>query len=149
MDKSPVMKSCTKHYELTNIDHLNNYVLALDKVVNNSHKYTVIDNDIRLDMFGNPFIIFQYGDNTAEEEKRKKQFSYFGEIISIANLERFDDLTEKHWANEIQMTLIKEYSTKDKENPMHYKLVIYYKVNDSNIINQEQGSSTMPVDKRK
>lgn len=148
MEKIPVMKSCSKYYELTNIDSLNNYVLALDKVINNPHKYTVVDNDIRFDMFGNPFVIFQYGDKPDMEEKKKKQFSFFGEIISIINLDRYDDLTDKHWAKEIVMTFVKEYSTKDKENPMHYKLVIYYKANDGNVLEPEKAVAIMPVEKK-
>jgi hypothetical protein len=148
MEKAPLMKSCSKYYELTNIDSLNNYVLALDKVINNPHKYAVVDNDIRFDIFGNPFVIFQYSDKPDMEEKKKKQYSFFGEIISIANLERYDDLTNKHWAKEIVITFIKEYSTKDKENPMHYKLVIYYKVNDGNILESEKAKSIMPVDRK-
>lgn len=149
MEKSPVLKSISKYFELTNQDYLNDYILMLDKVTNNPHKYTVVDNDIRLDMFGNPFVIFQVADNTEMEEKKKKQYSFFGEIISIVHLDRFDELTNKHWNNEIKMTLVKEYSTKDKENPMHYKLVIYYKTNDSNVLDSTKALEAMPVDKRK
>ena len=90
-----------------------------------------------------------YGTDEEGDEKKKKEYSFFGEIISIIHLDRFDELTNKHWANEIKMTLVKEYSTKDKENPMHYKLVIYYKVNDSNVLDTIKAQEAMPVDKRK
>jgi len=149
MEKSPVLKSKSQYFDLTNTDHLRDYALALDKVSNNPHKYTVVDNDIRYDMFGNPFVIYQYADNIEMEEKRKKQFSYFGEIISIKNLDTFDDLTTKHWANEIKMTFVREFSTKDKENPMHYKIVIYYKVNNNNTLDGEKAVREMPVERKK
>ena len=126
MESAPVLVSRSFYFELTNSDHLHEYCLELDKIKNSPHKYNIVDNDIRYDIFGNPFVILQYADNINEEQKIKKLFSYFGEIISIKNLERFDSLTTDHWAGKINMTFIQEYSTKDKENPMHYKIIIYY-----------------------
>ena len=79
------LKSRSQYFALTNTEHLSDYVLELDKIANNNHKYTIVDNEIRLDMFGNPFVILQYADNPEMEEKKKKQFSFFGELISISN----------------------------------------------------------------
>lgn len=149
MEKPPVMISHTQFFQLTDKDDLEAYASLLSKINSNTHKYKLVDNDVRLDMFGNPFIIFQYGDIEEEEEKIKKKFDFFGEIISIINLSRYDELTTDHWAEKIKMTLVKEYTTKDKENPMHYKLVIYYKINEGNTLEEKNAIETMPVDKRK
>jgi hypothetical protein len=148
MEKTPVVKSHSEYFELTNTDELGEYVLLLDKIANNNHKYHIVDNDIRLDMFGNPFIIFQYSDITdLEEKKLKKKFSFFGEIISRIHLDEYDDLINKDWAKEIKLCYIGEFTTKDKENPMFYRIVIYYKINDKNVLDGSLLNQYMPNDK--
>ena len=149
MEKTPVIKSHSEYFELTNTDELSKYVLLLDKIAHNNHKYQIVDNDIRLDMFGNPFIIFQYRDTVdLEERKTKKKFSFFGEIISRIHLDEFDELVNKDWAKEIKLCYIGEFTTKDKENPMFYRIVIYYKVNEKNALdNGVLMNQYMPNDK--
>jgi hypothetical protein len=150
MEKTPVIKSHSEYFELTNTDELNEYVLLLDKISHNNHKYQIVDNDIRLDMFGNPFIIFQYRDIIDLEEKAKnvkKKYSFFGEIISRIHLDEFDELVNKDWAKEIKICYIGEFTTKDKENPMFYRIVIYYKINDKNVADSYLVNQFMPNDK--
>lgn len=144
MEKSPVYKSLTKVLELTSIEQLTEYVTYLQNVANNPHKYSLIDNTIKADMFGNPFIVIQLKDNVDEEEKQKKEFSLFGQIISQVHLDDYDKLTDDHWDNKIKLTYIQDFYVKDKENPMYYKLVIYYKVNEANILKSDQVKLLMP-----
>lgn len=147
MEKQPERKSITKYFDLTNTDHLIEYCQYLDKVANNAHKYIIIDNGIRYDMFGNPFIIFHISDFIDQDEKKKNKISFFAEIISIRNLESYDDLVTKHWEEKIRLCFVEEFSTKDKENPMHYKIIIYYKVNNENILDKE-AEKLMPKPKK-
>lgn len=144
MEKTPTYKSTTKIFELTDIEKLNEYTSILSNIANNIHKYTLIDNCLQLDMFGNPFIILQIKDNIDLEEKKVKTFSFFGQIISEVNLVNYDQLTDDHWADIIRLVYCDDFYVKDKENPMYYKIVIYYKINDSNILQSDFAKLLMP-----
>ena len=147
MEKPPVVVSHSKFYDLTDISDLNDYALHLDKITNNPHKYAIVDNEIQTDGYGNPYILFHYSDVLVEEEKKYKKFSYFSEIISMRNLDLYDSLITDHWAGNIVITFVRDYSTKDEQkNIMHFRILIYYKTNEANVLEPEKGKSLMPVE---
>ena len=126
MESKPKFKSVSALYNITNIDDLNKYTSALQKVYNNPHKYMIIENEIRTDIFGEPYVIFQYKLNEAEEDYLKQKQTYFGEYLSIpSGLEDFDDIATKNMNDELRIIYYKDYETKDKLNPQKYRIVLY------------------------
>lgn len=150
MESTPKVKSVSKLYKLTSIEGLNNYALALEKVHNNLHKYSVVDNEIKEDILGDPYVVFQYMDTEDLEERNKQKVSYFAELLNIpSRLEDFDDIVTKHWNNELVMTFYHEYSNKDKMNPILYRIVIYFVTIKGGVTDKEDMDKVTPTAKKK
>ena len=144
MEKPPVKVSHSEYLELTNIDHLNRYTELIGKINNSKDRYGIIDNDVRLDTFGNPYIIFHYYEIPEVKERKIPGFTFFGEIISMSNLDKFDSLITDHWAEKIKLIYLQEFSNRDKEAPMIYKLVIYYKTKNGKQLTEEEKQLLSP-----
>ena len=148
MEKPPVKVSRSEHLELTNVDHLNRYTELLGKIHNNVHKYGIIDNEVRIDALGNPYLVFHYYDIPLEKERKIKGLDFFGEVIQMADLDKFDSLITDHWADKIKLIYLQEFSTKDKEAPVTYKLAIYHKVKDGKQLNELEKQVLAPRQSR-
>ena len=147
MQKQPVRKSKSQFFPLTDTTSRNAYVLELDKLANNPHKYEVVRNEIKCDRSGNAEVILQYIDNTDEEEHSKKSVSYFAEMIEIpGGLDSYDSLCDEVMANKINITYEKDFVYADKEVSFNYRLVFYYKRNPKNVLKGERYKSVMPTE---
>jgi len=145
MEAPLVVKSRSRFLNLTNLESLNDYTNLLAKIYNNPHKYAIIDGEIKVDTFGDPYITFQYSDIENLEETQKPKATFFGEIIFLrSNLEIFDQLTDDHVAQKIKILFAKDYTTKDKTNPVMYRLVIYMQAIKGETINQKDITSVIP-----
>lgn len=150
MEKPLRLKSVSKYFKLTSIDGLNDYCNELQRIHNNLHKYRIVDNEIKEDIFGEPYIVFQYFDTEDIEEKIKQQVTYFGEILSVPfKLQEYDDIVTKYINNELMIIFNKEYTVKDKLNPLIYRLVIYYIANRGNVPDEEDSKKIVPKSKGK
>lgn len=150
MEPTPVFKSRTKFFSLTNLDNLIAYCGLLEKCYNNKHKYNIVDNEIKVDSFGDPYVIFQYYEKEGLDERIKSTASFFGEIFPLkSDLERYDTLVNDHNATNIQITFINDYTTKDKINPFMYRLVIYFKIAKNETVDSEAAKNISPLKKDK
>ena len=96
MEPKPKLGFKAKYFSLTSTQDLNGYSTLLATIYNNLHKYKIVSNIIKLDMFGNPYIIFTYKDNLSETEKEESPIDCFGEIIPVSNLERYETICTSH-----------------------------------------------------
>ena len=139
-------KSKSKFLQLTNIEDLNEYTNLLAKCYNNPHKYSMPSNDIQIDTFGDPYIIFQYFDIESLEETKKPKVSFFGQIILLrSDLDLFDRLTDDHHCGMIKMIFAQDFTTKDKINPLLYRLVLYMKANSGEAIDPKLAEAVTPT----
>jgi hypothetical protein len=134
MEASPKITSHSKFFSLTSTDTLNEYCLLLDKVSNSPNKYNIYNNDIEYDPFGNPYVIFQYYNKQEEQERVIKKTSFFGEIIDIYDLEKYDSLVNDHSAKKVKLSYIKLCTEKLKETFRIYYIVIYVKPEEGFVI---------------
>lgn len=150
MESAPKLKSISKLYRLTSIEGLNNYALALEKIHNNLQKYSVVDNEIKEDILGDPYVILQYMNIEDVAECNKQKVSYFAELLSVpSRLEDFDNIVTKHWSNELVMTFCHDYSNRDKMNPILYKIVIYFVVIKGGTVDKKEVDKVKPISKKK
>lgn len=134
MEKRPKLKSISKYYELTSLDQLHEYVETLQFIYNTPEKYQIVDNEVRTDNFGSPYIIFQYFENDLVEDRLVVKAVFHGVIYSIpSHLEEFDKIATKHINDELKMFFVQDYQIKDKENPLLYRLVMYLVPNEEPI----------------
>ena len=145
MEAKPKLRSRSHYLQLTNIDDITKYASLLGAVLNNAHKYVVVDNTIKADIFGNPYIIFSYSDNENEEERIQDKYSVFGKIVSVGYIQDYDDLVTDHWAGKIKLIYVQDYCTKDKEAPFLFKLMIFVKAHVNQNIKDEDLQRVKPV----
>lgn len=135
MEPKPKLGFKAKYFSLTSTQDLNGYSTLLATIYNNLHKYKIVSNIIKLDMFGNPYIIFTYKDNLSETEKEESPIDCFGEIIPVSNLERYETICTSHLNKELEIIYINEFMTKSKEDdifvPIIFYIVIYLKTNSN------------------
>ena len=150
MEKSPVKKSCSALFKLSNKQDLKEYIAVLDKIANNDHKYIILNNQIQNDCYGDPYVIMHYVNMTEEEERSKNKMHYSAEIINIPNeLEKFDTLMEKIWSKEIVLTFMEDFQHKEADFFFLYKLIFYYKASPKTILKRDKFTQTMPVEEKK
>lgn len=140
MEASPKRKSQTLYYNLANTDEMYQYASYLGKLYNNLHKYTIVSNDILEDQFGSPYVLLHYYDNLGLEERQhnKKAVMFDCKIFFVPNnLDEWDEIITRHIdeADQLKITFIGDYTIKDKENPLIFKLVIYVQpaINDATV----------------
>jgi len=144
MELPSLPKSRSKFFQLTNSSDLNDYTNLLAKCANNQHKYSVPENPIQVDSFGDPYVVFQYFDDESVEDSKKNKVTFFGQILQLrspSDLATFDELTDDHHAAKIKIVYAYDYTTKDKIAPVIYRLVIYTQA----IKGESIDNKTLPV----
>lgn len=148
MEPKPKLAFKAKYFSLTNTQELDGYASLLANIYNNMHKYDIVSNMIKLDMFGNPYIVFTYKDNLSETEKEEKIVDCLGEIIPVHDLERYETLCTSHLNKELEIIYINEFMTKSKEDdifvPIIYYIVIFLKTNGNIRIKPNLASKIKP-----
>lgn len=122
MEKTPTFRSKSQLFFLNRQQRLSDYCAELGKVLNNSQKYDIVNNVIEMTRFKEPFVVFQYQDNTGIKEKQTEKFEVFGEIITEEKLGHYDDIVSDHWAKKLTLTFDMNYTNSDG---LFYKIIIY------------------------
>lgn len=125
MEPSPKRQSFSKFLKLDVTENLLEYCLLLEKVLNSPNKYVVVDNTVKRDCFGSPFIVFHYMDNLSEPEREKPKYNVRGNIISFLNLEGFDSVVTKDWEGSLKLIFVDDFSVRDKDTVMMYKVILF------------------------
>lgn len=122
MEKTPTFRSKSQLFFLNRQQRLTDYCAELGKILNNPQKYEIVNNVIEMTRFKEPFVVFQYQDNTGIKEKQTEKFEVFGEIITEEKLGHYDDIVSDHWAKKLTLTFDMNYTNSDG---LFYKVIIY------------------------
>ena len=127
--KKQALKSKTKYCELATLEGRTDYIFLLDRIANNPHKYTVINDVVKPGMMGDATALIHYSEDPSEEDRKKNLVSFFCEMLVIPHdLEKYDKLIEASWEKKIQISWVKEFRHKEKELEYDYYLVFYCKI---------------------
>lgn len=149
MQASPVIKSHSKLLRLTSTSELSEFTSILELAYNNPQKYNIRCKDILVDQIGDPYVISQYFENPAEGDRVKLKGKIYGEVIMLqTGIERFDTLTEEHLVGNIQIIYAENYITKDKMNPVYYRIVIYIQPLKGVVLDKKETEQLIPGDSR-
>lgn len=139
MEASPKVRSNSAFLELTNTQNLNEFTTILEKCFNSPFKYSLLNKEIKLDQLGDPYVVCQYLEKYELDDRQKLKGKFFGQILGLrTGLPEYDKLASDHLNKKIKMIFVEDFCTRDKVTPYHYRIVIYIKPVNGNIIEDNE-----------